>query len=173
LFQAVVDASNTVSEVVMKFNTVADWSTWWHTFSLDPQQTVFEVITTVVLILGYDVLAIAYIVRYTVLIVLAITAPLAGLLLVLPETAHLAKLWRKLFVINLFMQPIQLFVMAVGFALENSGLNPLRHLFALAALLVVFKVPGAMGSAEKVAHRLESEITHSLAHVAHAAVRAA
>src|SRR5258707_7739154 len=153
MFQAAVTASNTLCGVITHFQTIPDWSSWWHTFMVNPQDSVFEVITTAALVLGYDVLAVAYIVRYTVLIVLAISAPLAALLLVLPETAHLAKLWRKLFVTNLFMQPAQLFVMAIGFALENNGFNPLRHAFALAALLVVFKVPGAMGSAENVAHK--------------------
>jgi hypothetical protein len=115
---------------------------------------------------------IAYLVRYTVLIFLAITAPLAGVLFVLPETNHVAKLWRKLFVTNLFMQPIQLFVLAIGFALESGGQTSLRHLFALASLLVVFKVPGAMGSAEKIAHKLESTIHTGFTHLGRAVVRA-
>jgi hypothetical protein len=173
MFQAAVTASNTLCSVITHFQTIPDWSSWWRTFMVNPQDSVFEVITTAALVLGYDVLAAAYIVRYTVLIVLAISAPLAGLLLVLPETAHLAKLWRRLFVTNLFMQPTQLFVMAIGFALENSGFNPLRHAFALAALLVVFKVPGAMGSAENVAHKLESLLHHSVSQVEHAVLRAA
>ena len=173
MFQAAVTASNTLSGVIGHFQTIPDWSLWWHTFSVNPQDSVFEVIATTTLVFGYDVLAVAYIVRYTVLIILAISAPLAGLLLVLPETAHLAKLWRKLFVTNLFMQPAQLFVMAIGFGLENSGFNPLRHAFALAALLVVFKVPGAMGSAENVAHKLESLLHHSASQVEHAVLRVA
>ena len=173
MFQAAVTASNTLCGVITHFQTIPDWSSWWHTFKVNPQDSVFEVITTATLVLGYDVLAVAYIVRYTVLIVLAISAPLAGLLLVLPETAHLAKLWRKVFVTNLFMQPLQLFVIAIGFGLENSGFNPLRHAFALAALLVVFKVPGAMGSAENVAHKLESLLHNSASHLEHAVLRAA
>jgi hypothetical protein len=118
------------------------------------------------------VLAIAYLVRYTVLIFLAVTAPLAGLLFVLPDTLHIAKLWRKLFVTNLFMQPIQLFVLTIGFALDSTGHLPVRHLFALGALLVVFKVPGAMGNAEKVAHKLESTFHSAATHVERAVVRA-
>lgn len=173
MFQAAVTASNTLCDVITKFQTIPDWSSWWHTFTVNPQDSVFEVVATMTLVLGYDVLAVAYIVRYTVLILLAISAPLAGLLLVMPETAHLAKAWRKLFVVNLFMQPVQLFVIAIGFGLENSGFNPLRHAFALATLLVVFKVPGAMGSAENVAHKLESLIHHSASAVEHAVLRAA
>jgi len=130
------------------------------------------VATTLILVLGYDVLAVAYVVRYTILIVLAISAPLAGLMFVLPDTLHLAKLWRKIFVTNLFMQPIQLFVIAIGFGLENTSISPLRHAFALAALLIVFKVPGAMGTTEQVAHKLEALLTHSATEIQHVVVKA-
>lgn len=173
MFQAVVDASNTLSGVITTLPTIANFQSYWDTFTLDPQDTVWQTLTTIALVLGYDVLAIAYVVRYTVLVLLAISAPLAGLLFVLPDTIHLSKLWRKLFITNLFMQPIQLFVIAIGFGLENIGTFPLRHAFALAALLVVFKVPGAMGSAEQVAHKLESLLHHSATAVEHAVVHAA
>ncbi len=172
MVQAVVTASNTVCDVVMHYGTIPDWHVWWSTFSLNPGDGLWSVVTTAVLVVGYDVLAIAYLIRYTVLIFLAITAPVAGLLMVAPETAHLSKLWRKLFLTNLFMQPIQLFVLAIGFALESGGHTPVRHLFALASLLVVFKVPGAMGSAEHVAHKLESLFHSGVTHAEHAIVRA-
>jgi hypothetical protein len=172
MFQAVVTASNTVCDVVMRYGTIPDWHVWWATFTLSPSDGLWSVATTMVLVLGYDVLGIAYLVRYTVLIFLAISAPVAGLFMVLPETAHLSKMWRKLFITNLFMQPIQLFVLAIGFALESAGHTPVRHLFALASLLVVFKVPGAMGSAEKVAHKLESLLHSGFTHAEHAVVRA-
>jgi hypothetical protein len=172
VFQAAVTANNTLCDVIKGIGTIPDWHVWWTNFTLDPSQSIWEVLSTAVLVLGYDVLAVAYLIRYTVLTFLAITAPVAGLLLVLPETNHLARLWRTLFVTNLFMQPIQLFVLAIGFALENGGRTPVHHLFALASLLVVFKVPGAMGSAEKVAHKLESILHSSFAHAEHAVVKA-
>jgi hypothetical protein len=172
LFQAVVVASNTLCDVIQGFGTIPDQAAWRANFSIDPADGLVQVITMAILALGYDVLAIAYLIRYTILILLAITAPLAGLLFVLPETNHLAKQWRKLFVTNLFMQPVQLFVLAIGFALEGRAQTPVHHLFSLAALLVVLKVPGAMGSAEKIAHKLESTLHTSLTHAEHAVVRA-
>lgn len=172
MFQAAIGVSNTLCDVIQHFGTIPDWKVWWATFSVDPTDGLWQVVTTAILALGYDALAIAYLIRYTILIVLAITAPLAGLLFVLPETNHLAKQWRSLFVSNLFMQPMQLFVLAVGFALENGGHTPVHHLFALAALLVVFKVPGAMGGAEKAAHKLESMLHTGLTHMERAVVRA-
>ena len=107
---------------------------------------------------GYDVLAIGYLVRYAILVVLAITAPLAGLFFMLPETHHLSKMWASQFTTNLFMQPAQLFVLTIGFALERGGGTTFHHLFALASLLIVFKVPGAFGGSEKMAHKLQTTV---------------
>lgn len=172
LVQAVVQASNAACDAIVSFGFLPDWQNWLHNANLDPSAGVFQIVATAVLIVGYDVLAVAYLLRYTILIVLAITAPLAGLLFTLPETHHLAKQWGSLFMTNVLMQPIQLFVLAIGFALERNGYTPVHHLFALAALLVVFKVPGAMGGSEKVAHKLEAAVKHSFHAVEHAVARA-
>jgi hypothetical protein len=173
LYQVVVQASNIACDTIRGFGTIPDWKTWWTNFSLDQTHGVWQIITTGALVVGYDILAVTYLVRYAILIVLAITAPLAGLLYTLPDTQHLAKQWTSIFFTNLLMQPIQLFVLAVGFALENGGHTLVHHLFALASLLIVFKVPGALGSAEKTAHKLESALTAGLKSLQHLATHAA
>lgn len=168
LFQLAVHASNVACDAIQSFGTIPNWNTWWDNYRLDQTHGVWQFITTGALVAGYDVLAVAYLVRYAILIVLAITAPIAGLLFTLPDTHYLAKQWASLFVTNLLMQPVQLFVLAIGFGLENGGHTPVHHLFALASLLIVFKVPGALGGAEKTAHKLESALTtglHGLQHV--------
>ena len=172
LLQAVVQASNAACDAIESFGTLPDWSNWLHNLTLDPSAGSLQIVATSTLIVGYDVLGIAYVIRYTILIVLAITAPLAGLLFTLPETHHMAKQWSTIFVTNLLMQPMQLFVLAIGFALERDGYTPVHHLFALAALLVVFKVPGAMGGAEKAAHKLESALKTGFKAVEHAVAHA-
>jgi hypothetical protein len=173
LFQVAVQASNAACDAIQSFGTIPDWNTWWNNYRLDQTHGIWQFITTGALVAGYDVLAIAYLVRYAILIVLAITAPIAGLLFTLPDTHHLAKHWTSLFFTNLFMQPAQLFVLAIGFALENGGHTPVHHLFALASLLIVFKVPGALGGAEKAAHKLESALTTGLHGLQHVVARAA
>jgi hypothetical protein len=173
LFQLAVQASNAMCDAIQSFGTIPNWNTWWDNYRLDQTHGVWQFITTGALVAGYDVLAIAYLIRYAILILLAITAPLAGLLFTLPETHYLAKHWASLFVTNLLMQPAQLFVLAIGFALENGGHTPVHHLFALASLLIVFKVPGALGGAEKTAHKLESAFTTGLHGLQHAVVKAA
>jgi hypothetical protein len=172
LIQAVVQASNAACDAIQTLGTLPDWHNWLDNLQLDPSASVLQIISTAVLIVGYDVLGIAYLIRYTILIVLAITAPLAALLFTLPETNHVGKQWSSLFMTNLLMQPMQLFVLAIGFALERNGYTPVHHLFALASLLVVFKVPGAMGGAEKVAHKLESALKSGFKAVEHAVERA-
>jgi hypothetical protein len=172
LFQLAVQASNATCDAIQSFGTIPDWNTWWDNYRLDQTHGVWQFITTGALVAGYDVLAVAYLVRYAILIVLAITAPLAGLLFTLPDTHYLAKQWASLFVTNLLMQPAQLFVLAIGFALENGGHTPVHHLFALASLLIVFKVPGALGGAEKTAHKLESALSTGLHGLQHVVARA-
>src|SRR5436305_3334820 len=135
MFQAAVAVSNPLSGAVYAFGSIPDLNGWLHRLSVNPQDGLWEVFTTGVLVVGYDVLAVAYLIRYTILVFLAISAPLAGVLFVVPDTAHLAKLWRKLFITNLFMQPLQLFVLSVGFVMEGLDLPPMyrlpvHHLFA-------------------------------------------
>ena len=172
LFQMVVTASNAMCLAILSFGTVSDPSSWWSTLAREPVQGAWEIITTGVLAAGYDVLAIMYLVRYAILIVLAVTAPLAGLFFMLPETHHLSKQWATHFTTNLFMQPAQLFVLAIGFALERAGASSVHHLFALASLLIVFKVPGALGGAEKAAHKLQSSVESAFKHIEHALAKA-
>src|SRR5262245_22609311 len=173
LFQMAVSGANAISHSVLSMTVTDDLATLIAGLRQgDPGTGTWEVLTTAALAGGYGVLAIAYLVRYAVLVVLAVTAPRAGLLLVLPETSHLAKMWSSQFATNLLMQPAQLFVLAIGFALEREGVGPVHHLFALASLLIVFKVPGALGGAEKAAHKLESVVHSSFKLAVHALARA-
>jgi hypothetical protein len=171
LFQMVVTASNEICLGIQSFGTLSDPSSWWSTLAREPEQGAWQIITTGVLAAGYDVLAVTYLVRYAILIVLAITAPLAGLFFMLPETNHISKMWVSHFTTNLFMQPLQLSVLAIGFALEGGGATPVHHLFALASLLIVFKVPGAMGGAEKAAHKLQMTVHSAFTHLEHAVAK--
>jgi hypothetical protein len=173
LFQIMVSASNVVSQTVQGLAITDDMTAFVGGLRRgDPSTGTWEIVTTAALAGGYGVLAIAYLVRYAILIVLAVTAPLAAVFFMLPETNHLAKMWTSQFTTNLFMQPAQLFVLAVGLGLERDGITPVHHLFALASLLIVFKVPGALGGSEKVAHKMQSTLHTALNQVVRAAVKA-
>ena len=81
-------------------------------------------------------------------------------------------MWTSHFATNLFMQPAQLFVLTIGFTLEHDGITPVHHLFALASLLIVFKVPGALGGSEKAAHKVQSTVHSAFKEIAHAMAKA-
>ena len=172
MFQMFVVANNAICGTIQTFATHDDLSTFATEFNHNPTAGTWEIITTGALAGGYGVLAVAYLARYAILIVLAITAPLAAVFFMLPETQHLAKLWGSHFTTNLFMQPAQLFVLSVGMALEHDGITPVHHLFALASLLIVFKVQGALGGSEKAAHKLESSVVTAFHHIGRAMVKA-
>jgi hypothetical protein len=172
MFQMAVDASNIISTAVERFVKLEDPLALWLGWVINPNAGLLDIITTAILAAGYDVLAVTYLVRYAILVVLAITAPIAGLLFLLPESQHLSKMWVSHFTTNLFMQPAQLFVLSIGFTLQSDGNTPLNHLFALATLLIVFKVPGAFGVSEKAAHKLESTVHSSFTHLAHILAKA-
>jgi hypothetical protein len=172
LFQMAVDGANAVSSTMVSLNTYDDLTSFMAEFRHNPNAGTWEIVTTGALAGGYAVLSIAYLVRYAILIVLAITAPIAALLFMLPETNHISKMWTSHFATNIVMQPAQLFVLSVGFGLERNGVVPIHHLFALASLLIVFKVPGAMGGAEKAAHKLQHTLLDGFKHVGHALAKA-
>jgi len=172
LLQAVVDITNTLCTVIQGFVALDSPSDWLANSVYGPSAGIWEIVTTAILAVGYDVLAVTYLVRYAILVLLAITAPIAGLLFTLPETHHISKQWASSFTTNLLMQPAQLFVIAVGFGLEKDGTTPIHHLFALASLLLVFKVPGALGGAEKAAHKLQSTVAEAFRHLEHAIAKA-
>ncbi|HET7420405.1 MAG TPA: hypothetical protein VFL27_08490 [Candidatus Dormibacteraeota bacterium] len=172
LFQMGVDAANTVSGTMVGFNTYDDLTSFKTEFEHNPNVGTWELVTTMGLAGGYGVLAIAYLLRFAVLVLLAITAPVAALLFMLPETHAISKTWMSHFTTNLVMQPAQLFVLSVGFALERYGISPMHHLFALATLLIAFKVPGAFGASEKVAHKLQHTMSEGFKHLGHTLARA-
>lgn len=172
LFQMCIDAANTVSGTMAAFNTYDDLTSFATEFKHNPNVGTWEFVTTLGLAAGYGVLAVAYLLRFAILVLLAITAPIAALLFMLPETHHISRAWASQFTTNLVMQPAQLFVLSVGFALERYGISPMHHLFALAALLIALKVPGAFGASEKVAHKLQHTLLEGFKHLGHALARA-
>ena len=171
LVQAAVDASNALSDSVglaTHHQIVADV----REFSGDAGFAGFQGVTMLVLFASYAVLAFAYVIRFALLVVLTILAPAAALLFVMPETHHYAKEWGSLFVSALLMQPLQLLVLAVGFALDNYSMLPVRHLFALAAVFITFKVPGALHSASLAGSKAAGMVRRQITHAAHAAMKA-
>lgn len=167
LVQAAIDVSNALSDSVVLATKqqllmdVGQFTTIAATGGLG-----LETVTLIVLFVAYAVLAFAYIVRFALLVVLTILAPAAALLFVLPETHRYAREWGGLFVSALLMQPLQLLVLGVGFALDGYSNLPVRHVFTLAAVWMTFKVPGALHSSALASSKATSiakrHITHAM-----------
>ncbi|HZK73878.1 MAG TPA: hypothetical protein VFD88_07755 [Clostridia bacterium] len=167
LFQVAVQTSNTLCAAIQSFGTLPSRDTWWASYTLGQTAGVWQIVTTGALVVAFDILSVLYLIRYAILIVLAITAPVAGLLFTLPDTHHMAKLWSSLFITNLLMQPAQLFVLAIGFALANGSHTLVHQLFLPASLLIVFKVPGVLGGAGKTATKVEALLAAGLRVIEH------
>ena len=165
LVQAAVDASNALSDTVVMATgqqLLMDAGQFGATARIGGLG--LESVTLILLFAAYAVLAFAYIVRFALLVVLTILAPAAALLFVLPETHRYAREWGGLFVSALLMQPLQLLVLAVGFALDGYSILPIRHVFALAALWMTFKIPGALHSSTLAGSKASSMAKRHLNH---------
>jgi hypothetical protein len=171
LVQGAVDASNALSESVMLAThqqVLADV----HELAGGDPFIGFQGLTLIILFAAYAVLAFAYVIRFSMLVCLTILAPGAALLFVLPETHRYAREWGTLFVGALLMQPLQLLVLAIGFALDGYSILPTRHLFALAAVWMTFKVPGALRSASMAGNKAAGFARKQVHHAVHAALKA-
>lgn len=175
LIQAAVEACNALSQAVLAASSgdhVNILKTW---FSNTTSPGLYA-LTLLALFGSYAVLALAYVVRFALLVILAILAPVAALLFVLPETHHYAREWGHLFAGALLMQPLQLLVLQIGFALdlsfEATSVFPLRHLFALAAVYIAFKVPGSLSAASRAGTKTYSFAKREATHAYRTALKA-
>lgn len=172
LFQAAVDFNNALDEAILDSTFRTNLPGLIHGLSGDVTLASLTALVALVLFACYVLLAFVYVVRFALLVVLAVLSPLAALLFVLPDTHHYAREWVSLFISTLFMQPLQLLVISIGFVLDSSGLPIVKHLFALAAIFICFKVPGALHFSSTVGGHASTHVKRHLAHVVHAVAKA-
>jgi hypothetical protein len=172
LVQGAVDSSNAICDSIALATRSQALLAVKGDFTWDLAAPGLYAVTMVILFTAYLLLGFVYVVRFAMLVVLTILAPAAALLFVLPETHHYTRLWASLFVSTLLMQPLQLLVLAVGFGLDHYGHLPVRHLFALASVYIVFKVPGALHTTSLVASRASSMARRQVTHAVHVLAKA-
>ena len=169
--QMAIDLNNALAHVAMSLGDAvgsdnAPWSGPISATAVDHlrlTEDLFGGIFDVMLVVALVILGLAYVIRTTLLNVLTVTAPLAALLLVLPETRTHSLSWVRLFAATVYMQAVQLIILRVAVATAfatGGGLVP--TLYALATLFVMLKVPGALNTsshlvtkAHTVAHHLQ------------------
>ncbi len=133
-------------------------------------QDLFQAILMVALVVAMAILVLAYVIRTALLNILIVTAPLAALLSVVPDTRSHARTWLRLFLGTVFMQAVQLIILRVAVTTEfdsNGGL--ITTVYGLATRWLLLKVPGAMNTsthlesnAHTMFHSLERSAKHAL-----------
>ena len=115
---------------------------------LGVSQDLFHAVFAVATVVAVVILILAYVIRYALLGVLVVMAPVAGLCTVLPETRNYARSWLRLFMVTVFMQFVQLTVLRVAsvMSIDNGG-GLVQTLYGLATLFLLLKVPGALNTA--------------------------
>ena len=190
--QMAVDLNNALGSVALSLGGPLSGDNLPWSASLAPQtiaglttgQDLFQALMALALIVAMAILVLAYVIRTALLNVLIVTAPLAALLSVVPDTRTHARAWLRLFLGTVFLQAVQLIVLRVAVTTEfdTSG-GIISSIYALATLWLLLKVPGAMntsshleGKAHTMLHTLERSAKHALMpahHATHAPHKAA
>ncbi len=128
------------------------------TATQDLFHAVFAVITVVALV----ILMLAYVLRHALLGVMVVMAPLAGLCTAIPDTRGYARTWLRLFLVTVFMQPVQLIVLRVASVVAQEGGGGIVQTFeALVTLFLMLKVPGALNEAAHLETKAETLGKHA------------
>ncbi len=162
LIQQLIDLNNALCQVVVGGARVNVADLPWSSPLSGPAVTsagtnLFLLAFAAALVVAVVVLALAYVVRYTLLAVLCASAPLAAICWTLPETRGFARQWGRLLTVSLFMQLGQLLVLRVATTLAFApGRGLAGMLYAFAALYLMLRVPGALNVASHYGNSLES-----------------
>jgi hypothetical protein len=187
--QMTVDLNNALDSVALSLGGPLNADTLPWSASLAPEtiarlitgQDLFQAILVVALVGTMAILVLAYVIRTALLNVLIVTAPLAALLSVMPDTRSHARTWLRLFLGTVFMQAVQLIILRVAVTTEfDSSGGLITTVYALATLWLLLKVPGAMNTsthleskAHTMLHTLERSAKHALTPAHHHAPRKA
>ncbi len=187
--QMTIDLNNALDGVALSLGGPMNGDTLPWSPSLAPEtiarlvsgQDIFAALLMVALIVAMAILVLAYVIRTALLNVLIVTAPLAALLSVMPDTRSHARTWVRLFLGTVFMQAVQLIILRVAVTTEfNSEGGLITTVYALATLWLLLKVPGAMNTsthleskAHTMLHTLERSAKHALMPAHHRASRKA
>lgn len=183
--QMVIDLNNALGKVALSLGEEfhVDAMPWAASLSapaiaqVSASQNLFHALFAVALVITLVILMLAYVIRYALLGILVVTAPIAALCTVLPETRGYARTWTRLFLVTVFMQAVQLMVLRVAAVTAlGSDAGVVQTIYALATLFIMLKVPGALNEAshlETKAHTMGHNLEKSLrkALLPHTAVR--
>ncbi len=170
--QMAIDLNNTLIHAVWTQPLPSGSTRFPWTFALTTGfgLPLFQIIVRLAIVVMLLIVALTYVVRFALLSLLLVIAPLAALCMILPETKRYAQSWLRLFLLTVFMQFAQVLVLRFAglFASELSG-SPIQALYGLAVLYLVIKVPGLMNASS----HLESKTEHVAEGIVKKAVKGA
>lgn len=178
--QMLIDLNNALGQVARSLGggMTTDSLPWSATLSsgsiehLRVTEDIFHCVFDVALVIALVILGLAYVIRSALLNILIVSAPLAGLCTVLPETRGYARIWTRLFLTTVFMQAVQLLVLRVAAVtgLDQDG-GIAQSIYGIATLYILLKVPGALNTAahletkaKTMGHNLERSLRRALNH---------
>lgn len=180
--QMAIDLNNALVHAAWSADVVGQsHQTDWLVRMLDPRSYAFsgnlassfiQIGLHLLLLVMILILALTYVVRFALLGILLVLAPLAAVCMILPETKNYARGWARLFEITVFMQFAQVLVLRLAsvFITEQQD-NVMQILYGLAILYLVIKVPGLMNAsahmelkAEHLAHKAWKDAAKLAAH---------
>ena len=182
--QMVIDLNNALGNVAISLGGPLNGDNLPWSASLSPSiiaglvsgQDLFQGVMALALVAAMAILVLAYVIRTALLNVLIVTAPLAALLTVIPDTRSHARTWLRLFLGTVFMQAVQVIILRVAVTTEfDSSGGLITTVYALATLWLLLKVPGAMNTSthlESKAHTMLHSIERSAKHTLMPAHRA-
>ncbi len=143
---------------------------WAFAFSHQFGLPLFELGVRLVIVVMLVIVALTYVVRFALIAVLLVLAPLAALCVILPETKQYARAWNRLFLTTVFMQFVQVLILRFAsiFLTEQYG-NPVQALYGLAVLYLIVKVPGLMNASGHLEVKLEHLVQGAVKHAVKAA----
>ena len=153
LAQAAIDFNNALCLGIEKTSQLTLVDFFYHGLEVELAAPGSRMVVAIALLIAYFLLAISYLIRFVLLVLLVVLAPVAGLLVVVSDTQHWAHQWRSLFIGTLLTQPLQLLVLTLSMGLDAYTPLPAGHLFALAGLFVCFKIPGPLRSSAMISGR--------------------
>lgn len=162
LVQMAIDLNNAIGGVATSLGSplTLDTLPWSATTgesgvaAITAADDLFQAAFGVAVVVALVILVLSYVVRIALLNILIVTAPLAAICNVLPETRRYAHTWSRLLVTSVFMQAVQLIVLRVATATAFAGgAGLVQTLYALATLWIMLKVPSTLHSAGHVETR--------------------
>jgi hypothetical protein len=107
----------------------------------------FEILIRLAIAVMLVIVAFTYVVRFALIAILLALLPLAALCMILPETKLYARSWLRLFLLTVFMQFGQVFVLRfASLFVDQMGARPVEALYGVAVLYLLIKVPGLMNA---------------------------